>query len=80
MGMTVCPCAKESTQESAKQELLKFLDKETTQKVMETVSFASHNQRGKGMIMIEVPEQHIIRAEDLIRIIEDSMSAQYVNS
>jgi GTP cyclohydrolase-4 len=75
VGMTVCPCAKESTQESAKQELLKFLDKETTQKVMETVSFASHNQRGKGMIMIEVPEQHLIRAEDLIRIIEDSMSA-----
>ena len=26
VGMTVCPCAKESTQESAKQELLKFLD------------------------------------------------------
>ena len=45
VGMTVCPCAKESTQELAKQELLKFLDDETTQKVMETVSFASHNQR-----------------------------------
>jgi GTP cyclohydrolase-4 len=75
VGMTVCPCAKESTQESAKQELLKFLDDETTQKVMETVSFASHNQRGRGMIMIEVPEQHLIRGEDLIRIIEDSMSA-----
>jgi GTP cyclohydrolase-4 len=75
VGMTVCPCAKESTQELAKQELLKFLDDETTQKVMETVSFASHNQRGRGMIMIEVPEQHLIRGEDLIRIIEDSMSA-----
>jgi GTP cyclohydrolase-4 len=75
VGMTVCPCAKESTQELAKQELLKFLDDETTQKVMETVSFASHNQRGRGMIMIEVPEQHLIRGEDLMRIIEDSMSA-----
>ncbi len=75
VGMTVCPCAKEATQELAKHELLKFLDDETTQKVMETVSFASHNQRGRGMIMIEVPEQHLIRGEDLIRIIEDSMSA-----
>ena len=37
---------------------------------METVSFASHNQRGKGMIMIEVPQQHIIRAEDLIRLLK----------
>lgn len=75
VGMTVCPCAQESTRESAKIELLKFLDEETTQKVLETVSFASHNQRGRGMIMIEVPAQHLIRGEDIIRIIEDSMSA-----
>ncbi|OPY24633.1 MAG: GTP cyclohydrolase MptA [Methanobacterium sp. PtaU1.Bin242] len=75
VGMTVCPCAQESTRESAKIELLKFLDKETTQKVLETVSFASHNQRGRGMIMMEVPAQHLIRGEDIIRIIEDSMSA-----
>lgn len=75
VGMTVCPCAQESTQESAKQDLLKFLDEETANKVIETVPFASHNQRGRGMIMMEVPEQHVIRGEDLIRIIEDSMSS-----
>ncbi|UTB33648.1 MAG: GTP cyclohydrolase MptA [Methanobacterium sp. ERen5] len=75
VGMTVCPCAQESTKESSKQELLKFLDEETTEKVLETVSFASHNQRGRGMIMMEVPENYVIRAEDLIRIIEDSMSS-----
>jgi len=75
VGMTVCPCAQESTRESAKMELLKFLDEETTQKVFETVSFASHNQRGRGMIMMEVPAQHLIRGEDIIKIIEDSMSA-----
>ena len=66
---------KESTKESAKVDLLKFLDKETTEKVLNTVSFASHNQRGRGMIMMEVPENQVIRAEDLIRIIEDSMSS-----
>lgn len=75
VGMTVCPCAQEATRESAKIELLKFLDEETTEKVLQTVPFASHNQRGRGMIMIEVPEQHLIRGEDLIRIIEDSMSS-----
>ena len=75
VGMTVCPCAQESTKESAKIDLLKFLDEETTQKVLNTVSFASHNQRGRGMIMMEVPENQVIRAEDLIRIIEDSMSS-----
>ncbi len=75
VGMTVCPCAQETTRESTKQELLKFLDEETTQKVLNTVPFASHNQRGRGMIMMEVPEQNIIRGEDLISIIEDSMSS-----
>jgi GTP cyclohydrolase-4 len=75
IGMTVCPCAQESTRESTKQELLEFLDEETTQKVLDKVPFASHNQRGRGMIMIEVPEQNVIRGEDLIRIIEDSMSS-----
>lgn len=75
VGMTVCPCALETVKESSKQKLLEFLDEETTEKVLENVSFASHNQRGVGSIMIEVPEQPIIRGEDLIRIIEDSMSS-----
>jgi GTP cyclohydrolase-4 len=75
VGMTVCPCAQETVKESSKQKLLEFLDDETTAKVLETVSFASHNQRGRGSIMIEVPAQQIIRAEDIIRIIEDSMSS-----
>ena len=75
IGMTACPCAQESIRESSKQKLLEFLDEETTNKVLDTVSLASHNQRGRGMIMIEVPEQNVIRGEDLIRIIEDSMSS-----
>ncbi|HEY0196579.1 MAG TPA: GTP cyclohydrolase MptA, partial [Methanobacterium sp.] len=75
VGMTVCPCAQESTRESTKQELLEFLDEETTKKVLEKVPFASHNQRGKGMIMMEVPQQNVIRGEDIIQIIEDSMSS-----
>jgi len=61
VGMTVCPCAQETVKESSKQKLLEFLDEETTAKVLEAVSFASHNQRGRGSIMIEVPVQQIIR-------------------
>lgn len=75
VGMTVCPCAQETVKETSKQKLLKFLDHETTEKVLDTVSFASHNQRGIGMIMIEVPEHQIIRGEDIIEIIEGSMSS-----
>ncbi|MGN0176830.1 MAG: GTP cyclohydrolase MptA [Methanobrevibacter sp.] len=75
IGMTVCPCAQESVRESNKNELLKFLDEETTQKVLDTVTFASHNQRGIGTLLVEVPEDKKVKAEDLIDIIEKSMSS-----
>ncbi|MDR2966634.1 MAG: GTP cyclohydrolase MptA [Methanobacteriaceae archaeon] len=75
VGMTVCPCAQESVMESDKQKLLEFLDEETTKKVLNTVTFASHNQRGIGTILIEVPENQNVRGEDIIKIIEDSMSS-----
>jgi GTP cyclohydrolase-4 len=75
IGMTVCPCAQESVKESDKNKLLEFLDEETTQKVLDTVTFASHNQRGVGTLLIEVPEHSVIKAEDLIDIIESSMSS-----
>lgn len=74
-GMTVCPCAQESVKESDKAKLLEFLDEETTQKVLDTVTFASHNQRGVGTLLIEVPEKHTVKGEDIIDIIQDSMSS-----
>ena len=75
LGMTVCPCAQESVREVDKSNLLKFLDEETCQKVLDTVTFASHNQRGEGTILIEVPEKEYIDGEKLIDIIESSMSS-----
>ena len=75
IGMTVCPCAQESVKESDKNKLLEFLDEETTQKVLDTVTFASHNQRGVGTLLIEVPEDKYVKAEALIEIIETSMSS-----
>ncbi len=75
IGMTVCPCAQESVKESDKNKLLEFLDEETTQKVLDTVTFASHNQRGVGTLLMEVPEDRYIEAEDIIEIIENSMSS-----
>ena len=75
IGMTVCPCAQESVKESDKNKLLEFLDEETTQKVLDTVTFASHNQRGVGTVLMEVPEDYVVKAEDIIDIIESSMSS-----
>lgn len=75
VGMTVCPCAQETVKESDKVKLLEFLDEETTQKVLDTVTFASHNQRGRGTVMIEVPMKNKIEGEKIIDIIEKSMSS-----
>ena len=75
IGMTVCPCAQESVKESDKNKLLEFLDEETTQKVLDTVTFASHNQRGVGTLLVEVPEGWEVEGEDIIEIIENSMSS-----
>ncbi|MCC7554270.1 MAG: GTP cyclohydrolase I FolE2 [Methanobacteriaceae archaeon] len=75
IGMTVCPCAQESVKEADKAKLLKFLDEETTEKVLDTVTFASHNQRGIGTLLIEVPENEYIKAEDIMEIVENSMSS-----
>ena len=75
IGMTVCPCAQESVKESDRNKLLEFLDEETTEKVLDTVTFASHNQRGVGTLLMEVPEDKTVKAEDIIEIIETSMSS-----
>jgi len=75
VGMTACPCAQESIRETSKERLLEFLDEETTEKVLNSVSLASHNQRGRGLIMIEVPQDQVLRVEQLVEIIEESMSS-----
>lgn len=75
VGMTACPCAQESIRETSRKKLLEFLDEDTTEKVLDSVSLASHNQRGRGMIMIEVPNDQVIRVEQLVTIIEESMSS-----
>lgn len=75
VGMTVCPCAQESVEQESKEKLLEFLDEETTQKVLEAVTFASHNQRGIGTILLEVSENQDVNVDDLITIIQNSMSS-----
>lgn len=75
IGMTVCPCAQESVIKDSREKLLEFLDEETTQKVIDSVTFASHNQRGRGTILLEVSENQEVNVEDLITIIQESMSS-----
>ncbi|MCD7781742.1 MAG: GTP cyclohydrolase MptA [Methanosphaera sp.] len=75
VGMTVCPCAQESVEKASREKLLEFLDEQTTQKVIDSVTFASHNQRGRGTILLEVPESQNVNVDDLIDVIQSSMSS-----
>ncbi len=75
-GITVCPCSMELSREYARKKLLKQgFDEKQVGIVLEIVPLASHNQRSLGMLTIETHEGERIDADDLIEIIEESMSA-----
>jgi len=82
LGMTVCPCAKEMSQEYA-EEVIKTrkdinISQEDIDKLINLLPFASHNQRSKGTIIVEMKdlETHKIDVLDIINVIEDSMSGK----
>lgn len=68
-GMTACPCAMETVrhQLTAKHPELK--------RVPSDVPMISHNQRNRTSLMIEVPEHIEIEADDLVDIVESSLSS-----
>ncbi|MGB5911701.1 MAG: GTP cyclohydrolase MptA [Promethearchaeia archaeon] len=82
VGMTVCPCAKEMSQEYA-EEIIKNrsdinIPDDTVQKLLNILPFSSHNQRSTGTIIVQIKDlnNHKIDVLDIIEIIEDSMSGK----
>jgi GTP cyclohydrolase-4 len=74
-GMTVCPCAQEMVRDySAKQLLKEGFSTEQVEQILRVIPIASHNQRGKGTIMIGTSQD--VSAEELVQIIEASMSSE----
>jgi GTP cyclohydrolase-4 len=78
-GMTACPCAQLMVREHSHRELLAvgFSDAEAN-RALDALPVATHNQRGRGSILIgtsgEFGDQ--VRAEDLVEIVESSMSSE----
>ncbi len=68
-GMTVCPCAAETARGMILEQVPGF------EKYSERVPMASHNQRNRTTLTIEVPEHVEVEAEDLITIVEGSLSS-----
>ena len=78
-GMTACPCAQELVAGAARERLVEqgFTDDEI-ERVFDAVPVATHNQRGIGSLYVGCHEgcEAEIRAETLLRIVEDSMSSE----
>lgn len=74
-GMTVCPCAQDMVREHSRLRLIEegFSPAEAD-RALDVIPIASHNQRGRGTLMIGAAES--IRAEDLVEIVESSMSSE----
>jgi len=74
-GMTVCPCAQDMMRSHSRKLLLEegFEEKEV-ERILQLVPMASHNQRGKGTLLIggDWP----VRGEHLVNILEASMSSE----
>jgi GTP cyclohydrolase-4 len=69
VGMNACPCAMETIREYISTDHPEFKDK------LKTLPTMTHNQRNISSLMIEVPSNYLVEADDLIEIVEDSMSS-----
>jgi len=77
-GMTACPCAQGMMREIAVRKLKELgMREEEIEEFLSCVPIATHNQRGRGYISIEVGGSDKIPSLDkIIEIIEDSMSSR----
>lgn len=68
-GMTACPCALETVKEVVVSE------KPHLKNALREIPYITHNQRNITTLMIEVPEHYDVEANDLINIVEESLSS-----
>mgnify|MGYP001766043756 CR=1 FL=1 len=68
-GMTACPCAMEPVQNRLEGEM------PAVKKLAGSVPMISHNQRNRTTVMVEVPEHVEVEADDLVDIVEGSLSS-----
>ncbi|MCJ7444102.1 MAG: GTP cyclohydrolase MptA [Methanotrichaceae archaeon] len=77
LGTTVCPCAQEILKEQVRRELINLgLNSDNAAQFAGKLPVASHNQRGRGSISIEVRNRRCVSIDKIIRIIEESMSSK----
>ena len=73
-GINACPCAQGLVRGRASERLLEAgFDEGDVDRILELVPLATHNQRGRGTLYVGT--QSRVNAEQLVEIVEGSMSA-----
>jgi GTP cyclohydrolase I/GTP cyclohydrolase-4 len=73
-GINACPCAQGLVREHAAERLGEAgFDELDVERILELVPLATHNQRGRGTLFVGTEAQ--VNAEELVRIVEGSMSS-----
>ena len=77
-GMTACPCAQLMVREHSLGELIEAgFSKADAERALDALPVATHNQRGKGCVLIGASDDRFaVRADDLVEIVENSMSSE----
>ena len=75
-GLTACPCAQDMIRGYAKQllEEQEGLEASTADRILDLIPLATHNQRGRGTLLIGTQAE--VQAFDLVHIVEHSMSSE----
>ncbi len=74
-GMMACPCAQEMVRAQAEARLREQgFAPDVAEQVLSLVPVATHNQRGRGRLLAGADRP--LRAEDLVEIVEGSMSSE----
>jgi GTP cyclohydrolase-4 len=77
VGFTTCPCTQGLVKALTEEKLVQLgYGEEDVKKITENMPLATHTQRTQGSILMQVPENFSINIEDLVRIVESSMSGQ----
>jgi GTP cyclohydrolase I/GTP cyclohydrolase-4 len=72
-GINACPCAQGLVRDRAAERLLEAGFGEDVERILELVPIATHNQRGRGTLLVGTERE--LDAEDLMGVVERSMSA-----
>jgi GTP cyclohydrolase I/GTP cyclohydrolase-4 len=73
-GINACPCAQGLVRGSASERLLEAgYGKDDVERILELVPLATHNQRGRGTLLVGTELQ--LNAESLVGVVERSMSS-----